>query len=628
MLNFVKRLSRREKSAIMLVVDLTAVVVAQFLAVVAFRSADPGVGALENLWLVLFFQTLSAVPIALFLGIPKIQLKAYEMRALGKTVIFGLFLIAMNVMLHRLAQHGVPMAMSIVFGLFFIMLSTSARVLMLQALLALYRRGEPTCRVLIYGAGTTGLQLASALKADHRIEPVAFIDDNPAMETTTVAGLSVYRPTAIKDLVEEKGIHRVLLAMPSLSPPKQAQLTRKLQRMGLEVQMLPSFAQLVGEEELVDKLSPVQPSRLLGRQHLEGQLDVGCDSYAGRTILVTGAGGSIGSELCRQLLQCNPKRLVLFEMSEIALYTVEMELQTRAEDSDIEIVPVLGSTTDPRMSRFILAEHKPDVVFHAAAYKHVPMVEANPLAGLANNVLGTQTIAEAAREAGVERFILISSDKAVRPTNVMGASKRLAELVVQDLATRASGTAFSMVRFGNVIGSSGSVVPLFHEQIAKGGPVTLTDTEVTRYFMTIPEAVSLVLLAGSFQPVGGGRGGDVFVLDMGKPVRIRDLAEQMIEAAGYTVRDESNPSGDIEIVITGLRPGEKLHEELLIGEGLLTTPHPKILRAQEAGLSEIEIAGALRSLRQAVAAGDAAAARSVIARWVEGYPSPEAASNT
>ena len=624
MLNFVKRLSRRQKSAIMLVVDLAAVVVAQFSALVAFRSAGPGMGALENLWPVLFFQTLSAVPIALFLGIPRIQLKAYEMRALAKTVIFGLFLIVVNVMLHRLAQHGVPLAMSIVFGLFFIMLSTSARLLMLQMLLALYRRAEPTCRVLIYGAGTTGLQLASALKAHHRIEPVAFIDDNPALETTTVAGLSVHRPTALRQLVDEKGIHRVLLAMPSLSPPKQAQLVRKMQQMGLEVQTLPSFAQLVGEEELIDKLSPVQPSRLLGRQHLEGELNVGCDSYAGRTILVTGAGGSIGSELCRQLLQCNPKRLVLFEMSEIALYTVEMELQTRAEDSDIEIVPVLGSTTDPRMARFLMAEHKPDVVFHAAAYKHVPMVEANPLAGLANNVLGTQTIAEAARAAGAARFILISSDKAVRPTNVMGASKRLAELVVQDLATRASGTAFSMVRFGNVIGSSGSVVPLFHEQIAKGGPVTLTDSEVTRYFMTIPEAVSLVLLAGSFKPAGG-QGGDVFVLDMGKPVRIRDLAEQMIEAAGYTLRDESNPSGDIEIVITGLRPGEKLHEELLIGEGLLTTPHPKILRAQEAGLSEIEVAGALRSLRQAVASGDAVAARSVIARWVEGYPPPDAA---
>ncbi|MGC9369397.1 MAG: polysaccharide biosynthesis protein [Paracoccaceae bacterium] len=610
----------------MLCVDLAVVVIAQLLALVAFRSSGVGLGSLENLWLVLFFQTLSAVPIALFLGIPKIQLKAYETRALGKTAVFGLFLAVMNIMLHRLAQHAIPVGVSIVFGLIFITLAAGVRMVMLQMLLALYRRAAPTCRVLIYGAGTTGLQLASALKTHHRIEPVAFVDDNPALETTTVAGLSVHRPAAIQDLVEEKGVDRVLLAIPSLSPPKQAQLARKLQSMGLEVQTLPSFAQLIGEEALVDKLSPVQPSRLLGRQNLDGQLNVGCGTYAGRTILVTGAGGSIGSELCRQLLQCNPRRLVLFEMSEIALYTVEMELQTLSEGSDIEIVALLGSTTDPRMSRFVLAEHKPDIVFHAAAYKHVPMVEANPLAGLANNVLGTRTIAEAAREAGVARFILVSSDKAVRPTNVMGASKRLAELVVQDLATRSSGTAFSMVRFGNVIGSSGSVVPLFHEQIAKGGPVTLTDNEVTRYFMTIPEAVSLVLLAGSFAPAAG-EGGDVFVLDMGKPVRIRSLAEQMIEAAGYTVRDENNPGGDIEIVTTGLRPGEKLHEELLIGEGLLTTPHPKILRAQEARLSEIEVASALRALRHAVASGDTVAARSVIARWVEGYPSPEAASN-
>jgi len=626
LLNFVKGLSRRQKSAIMLCVDLAVVVMAQVLALVAFRSSGAGFGALHNLWLVFFFQTLSAVPIALFLGIPKIQLKAYETRALGKTAMFGLFLVLMNVMLHRLAQHAVPVGVSIVFGLIFITLAAGVRMVMLQVLLALYRRAAPTCRVLIYGAGTTGLQLAAALKTHHRIEPVAFVDDNPALETTTVAGLSVHRPAAIKDLVAEKGVNRVLLAIPSLSPPKQAQLARKLQRMGVEVQSLPSFAQLVGEEALVDKLSPVQPTSLLGRQNLEGQLNVGSSTYTGRTILVTGAGGSIGSELCRQLLQCNPKRLVLFEMSEIALYTVEMELSTLSEDSGIEIVPVLGSTTDPRMSRFVLAEHKPDVVFHAAAYKHVPMVEANPLAGLANNVLGTRTIAEAAREAGVARFILISSDKAVRPTNVMGASKRLAELVVQDLATRSSGTAFSMVRFGNVIGSSGSVVPLFHDQIAKGGPVTLTDNEVTRYFMTIPEAVSLVLLAGSFEPAAG-EGGDVFVLDMGKPVRIRKLAEQMIEAAGYTVRDDDNPGGDIEIVTTGLRPGEKLHEELLIGEGLLTTPHPKILRAQEARLSEIEVASALRALRHAVASGDTVAARSVIARWVEGYPSPGAASH-
>lgn len=626
MLTIVKRLSRRQKTAIILTVDLVLVVVAQLLSLAALSGAGPEVPAAQDLWLVIFFQTLSAVPIALFLGIPNIQLKAYETRELGRTALFGILLGVVNLMLTRLAQQPTPIGNSLVFALVFIVLSAGSRVVLLQLVLALYRRAQPTCRVLIYGAGSTGLQLVTALKTHHWIEPVAFVDDNPALQSTTVAGLSVFRPAGIRALAQEMGVNRVLLAIPSLSAPKQAQLTRKLQKLGLEVQALPSFAQLVGEEELVDKLSPVTPSKFLGRENLAGQLDVGCETYKGRTIMVTGAGGSIGSELCRQLLLCQPKKLVLFEMSEIALYSVDMELSLLGEDSATEIVTVLGSTTDPRMSRFVLSEHKPDVVFHAAAYKHVPIVEANPLAGLANNVLGTRTIAEAAREAGVKRFILISSDKAVRPTNVMGASKRMAELVIQDLATRSPRTAYSMVRFGNVIGSSGSVVPLFHEQIGKGGPVTLTHDEVTRFFMTIPEAVSLVLLAGSFEPAAG-EGGDVFVLDMGKPVRIRDLAEQMIEAAGYTVRDKATPEGDIEIVTTGLRPGEKLHEELLIGEGLLTTPHPKILRAQEARLSEIEIASALRALRHAVATGDQTAARSVVARWVEGYCPPDDAAN-
>ncbi len=270
-----------------------------------------------------------------------------------------------------------------------------------------------------------------------------------------------------------------------------------------------------------------------------------------------------------------------------------------------------------------MVTHEIDVVFHAAAYKHVPLVEANPIAGLANNVLGTRTLADVANDAGVERFILISSDKAVRPTNIMGASKRLAELVVQDLAKRSDKTVFSMVRFGNVLGSSGSVIPLFKEQIARGGPVTLTHEDVTRFFMTISEAARLVLLAGSFAHAGESRGGDVFVLDMGKPVKIRDLAVQMINAAGYSVRDSENPDGDIKILVTGLRPGEKLHEELLIGEGLLTTPHTKILRAQEDCLSELEMAGALRALRSAVAVGDATAARAVVIRWVDGYQIPQ-----
>jgi FlaA1/EpsC-like NDP-sugar epimerase len=342
-------------------------------------------------------------------------------------------------------------------------------------------------------------------------------------------------------------------------------------------------------------------------------------AYADRNILVTGAGGTIGSELCRQLMSYRPRKIVLFEVSEVALYDVDRELRERADIGNTEIVPVLGTVTDSRAARSAMTDHGIEVVLHAAAYKHVPLVEANPIAGMSNNVLGTRTLADAADEAGVERFILISTDKAVRPTNVMGASKRLAELVIQDLAKRSRKTVFSMVRFGNVLGSSGSVVPLFKEQIAKGGPITLTHDDVTRYFMTISEAVRLVLLAGSFSHSGSQSGGDVFVLDMGKPMRIRDLAEQMVQAAGYTVRDAAHPEGDIEITMIGLRPGEKLHEELLIGEGLLTTPHSKILRAREVSLSELDMAKALQSLRNAMATGDAEAARSVARAYVEGF---------
>ena len=472
----------------------------------------------------------------------------------------------------------------------------------------------PSNSRIIYGAGTTGMQLASALKQHKSIEPVAFVDDNLTMQGMTVSGLRVHSPLRISEIVRARNIDRVLLAMPSLSQPKQTQIARRLQKLGLEVQALPSFAQLIGEEALVDKLRPVTPNRLLGRARLDKEMGGGAEAYLGKVVLVSGAGGSIGAELCRQVLGCRPAKIVLFELSELALYTVEQDLHALAEESGTQLVAVLGSVTDQRIVRRALTEHLVDVVLHAAAYKHVPLVEANPLVGMANNVLGTATLAQESREAGVARFILVSSDKAVRPTNVMGASKRLAELVVQDLAARSNRTAFAMVRFGNVLGSSGSVVPLFQEQIARGGPVTVTHAEVSRYFMTVQEASRLVLLAGSY-----AAGGEVYVLDMGQPVLIRNLARQVIEASGYSVKDEANPEGDIEIVTVGLRDGEKLHEELMIGEGLVTTPHPKILCAQEDKLSEIEVASALRALRAALAAGDSEAARAVADRWVEGY---------
>ena len=543
----------------------------------------------------------------------------HERHAVGLTALLACLTAVATAVLTLLFGPDLPPGTHVVFATTYFLCLLAARAVLYQVVVAIYRRAQPRCRVLIYGAGTTGAQLAQALKAHDGIDPVAFVDDNTSLQGVTLVGLPVFPPARIAEIAEARQINRVLLAMPSQSQPKQAQIIQRLQRMQLEVQALPSFAQLIGEEALVDKLTPVAPQNFLGRATRDVPLQEASGSYQDRVVLVSGAGGSIGSELCRQVLACRPRKLVLYELSELALYTIHQELVQQVEGTDIELVPVLGSVTDPRQVRMVLAHHGVQVVLHAAAYKHVPLVEANPLPGLANNVFGTQTLARAAARCGVERFILISSDKAVRPTNVMGASKRMAELVVQDLATRHPGTIFTMVRFGNVLGSSGSVVPLFQDQISRGGPVTVTDPRVKRYFMTIREAVQLVLQAGA-----EAQGGEVFVLDMGEPVSILQLARQVIESAGYSVRDEACPDGDIAIDIIGLRPGEKMEEELTLSPDLITTRHQKIFCAREAVWSEIEVAALIRGLRQAVAAGDERAARHLIERWVEGYRIPDA----
>jgi len=555
--------------------------------------------------------------ISSLLKVPNIRLKSYDLSGMGMIAIMSVLVAVVSAGLHEVADMPLTGGSYVMFGIVYFLVSAASRVVMLQVLLAMYRRVNPRCRVLIYGAGTTGTQLARALAAHETIETVAFVDDNTALQGLSIMGLPVMRPTDIAAIVQQKRVDRVLLAMPSLSHPKQMQIARRLEQNGLEVQALPSFAQLIGEEQtLLEKLVPIMPAQFLGRKAHDRALDFGCSHIIGRTVLVSGGGGSIGAELCRQVLACKPAKLVVFDISEYALYEAERSLRPLAIEGGIELACVLGSVTEARLVRRVLQEHKVNLVLHAAAYKHVPMVEQNPLVGLANNVLGTWALAREAREAGVERFILISSDKAVRPTNVMGASKRLAEFVIQDLAERSPHTVFAMVRFGNVLGSSGSVIPLFQEQIARGGPVTVTHRDVTRFFMTIEEAVSLVLMAGSF-----ARGGEVFVLDMGKSRRIWDMACQVIEDAGYTVWDEMNPDGDIEIEEIGLRPGEKLHEELLIGEGHVTTAHEKIFAAHEAKLSEIEVASAIRALREALATGNDKAALAVAERYVEGYSS-------
>jgi FlaA1/EpsC-like NDP-sugar epimerase len=613
MYRWVSSLSRGNKRMVLLAVDVLLIPLALLGAMALQGDTAAHTGTIVNHWLALFVMMVIGGLLSTVLGLPLIQLKSYESHAIALTAVYAVLLGLAAAVLDDMAGFGTPLAAFINFALVYFLVDVATRMGMLQALLGIYRRGQDQSRVLIYGAGSTGRQLAAALRTDETIFPIAFVDDNISAQGTTIQGLTVYGPMAIPTLVRSHNIDRVLLAMPSATRPRQAQLSRKLEDMGLEVQAVPSFAQLTGREALIDQLQPIVPGRFLGRAALDAALPDGGTTYTNRVVMITGAGGSIGSELCYQLLMRMPSKLILFEVSELALYTIDMELRAMLRKQVIEIIPVLGSITDATLLARVMAQHKVQVVLHAAAYKHVPLVEKNPIVGMSNNVLGTQVLAQAAAHAGVERFILISSDKAVRPKNMMGASKRMAELVVQDLASRTTGTVFTMVRFGNVMGSSGSVIPLFQDQIAKGGPVTLTHREVTRFFMTIPEAAKLVLVAGSF-----ASGGDVFVLDMGAPILIYDLARQMITAAGYSVRDEANPDGDIEISITGLRPGEKIHEELLIGEGQLTTPHPKILQASEAALSEIEVAAALRALRNAIKAADEVALRAVVARWVEG----------
>ncbi|ETX13778.1 nucleotide sugar epimerase [Roseivivax halodurans JCM 10272] len=607
---FVTVLTRPQKEAIFLSLDLFVAVGAFMLSLALNGDVRLAPAVVIEAAPVAGAMLIVGAGLSIVMGLPKIKLNAYETRGIVLTAFFAVMVGASGAAIDLVAGRPVPVEVFVIFTFLYLVFCAGWRILLRQWLLDIYRRGHQHIRLLVYGAGRTGQQLVAALKSDYDAHPVAFIDDNPTLQSLRISGLPVYASSQIKNLVAEKRIDRVILAMPSISQPKLAQIAHSLRQIGCEVHALPSFAELVGKGGMRERPKTVSLDDLLGRNRLESELPGVSHAYSDRRILVTGAGGSIGSELCRQIIACKPHCVVLLDHSEHALYTIEKELREISRGP--KIVPILGSVLDDETVRRVIAENGIDVILHAAAYKHVPLVECNALPGLKNNVLGTRIMGEAARDGGVERFILVSSDKAVRPTNVMGASKRLAELVIQDLATRSEHTRFSMVRFGNVLGSSGSVIPLFKEQIERGGPVTLTDPNVTRYFMTISEAARLVCLAGSF-----ARGGDVFVLDMGKPVPIKRLARQMIEGAGHSVKDDQNPDGDIEIKVTGLRPGEKLHEELLISSDMLTTPHPKILRAQEGYLSEIEMATAMKDLRHAIATLDEKLARDVILRWVE-----------
>ncbi len=517
---------------------------------------------------------------------------------------------------------GVPRTVGIIQPILLLLFVGASRALARvwlgdQYLSILKRTSRP--KLLIYGAGTTGRQLAAAMANSHEMQVVGFLDDDDRLHGHVLNGQPIYNPADLVNLVPTLTISDVLLAMPNLSRKRRNEILNEIRSAQVAVRTLPSVTDLAQGKVNVSDLRELDIDDLLGREPVAPNHILLSKNIVSKVVLVTGAGGSIGGELCRQILAVAPAKLLLIEQSEFALYAIHQELEEKLAGREIVLVPLLASVQDDDRMRAIMSTWRPDTVYHAAAYKHVPLVEHNPAEGIKNNVLGTLRTALAASDSGVADFVLISTDKAVRPTNLMGASKRLAEMALQALAATAKDTKFSMVRFGNVLGSSGSVVPKFRQQIRDGGPITLTHAEITRYFMTIPEAAQLVIQAGAM-----AKGGDVFVLDMGQSVKIMDLARRMIELSGLTVKDEQNPDGDVEIEITGLRPGEKLYEELLIGDNPKPTSHSRIMKAHEEFVPWSELEGKLKSLEMALNVNDVGVIRLMMEKLVAGYtPSDE-----
>jgi FlaA1/EpsC-like NDP-sugar epimerase len=541
-------------------------------------------------------------------GLPAMLAVARAMAIYG--VLYGTLFLVVGV-------PGVPRTVGLIQPMVLLLLVGGSRLAARAWLGGQYRdflRRAALPKAVIYGAGQTGRQLAAALARSHELRVLGFVDDDTRLHGHLLDGLRIYGPGDLPDLVRREAIHSVLLAMPAITRQRRREILDFLQPLSVAVRTLPSVADLAHGRVTVSDLREPDLDDLLGREPVPPNPLLLARHVTGRVVLVTGAGGSIGSELCRQVLALRPARLLLVDHAEQALYAVHHELEARGAEHGVQPVPLLASVLDaPRLAQ-IFDTYRPDTVYHAAAYKHVPLVEHNPVAGVRNNVFGTLYVAQVALAAGTANFVLVSTDKAVRPSNVMGASKRLAELVLQALAAREPATRFCMVRFGNVLGSSGSVVPKFRAQIRDGGPVTLTHPEVTRYFMAIPEAAQLVIQAGAL-----GRGGDVFVLDMGEPVRIADLARRMVELSGLVVRDDEHPDGDIEIVVSGLRPGEKLYEELLIGNDPQPTAHPRILMARDEFVPWPRLEGELERLQAALAANDLPGLRAQLQRLVAGY---------
>jgi FlaA1/EpsC-like NDP-sugar epimerase len=563
-----------------------------------------------------FVATLSALVIFAVLGLYRAIIRFMGLHAMA-TVVAGVAVsvVALEAYDRLARREHVPLSVLAIYAALALVYLAGSRFIV-RYLVYYNIKGGAARPVAIYGAGEAGARLSQVLLGGPDFQPVAFIDDKRSLHGSRINGIKVYSRDALAQLIRDHDIERVLLAIPSSSMRRKQEILRVLEPLGIHVQVMPDLSDIISGLAHIDELRDVDVVDLLGRDAVPPDPRLFASCIRGKSVMVTGAGGSIGSELCRQIVRLSPRRLILFEMSELALYTIESELAEFAarENFGTEIIPLLGNAHHRHRVREVLSTYQVQTLYHAAAYKHVPIVEHNVVEGIHNNVISTWYTAEAARETGVETFVLISTDKAVNPANVMGATKRLAELVLQALQERTTTTRFCMVRFGNVLASSGSVVPLFKRQIREGGPVTVTHPDVIRYFMTIPEAAQLVIQAGAM-----AKGGDVFVLDMGRPVLIDDLARRMINLMGLTVRDAANPDGDIEITYTGLRTAEKLFEELLIGSNITGTDHPMIMRAMEHSLPWERMQQLLNELLIALASFDCRRSVGILCEAVAEY---------
>lgn len=614
-------LPRWQKRLIMVIADAILLPLAFYLSfTMRLGTWSPNLG--DGI-LLLIASPFLTIPLFIKLGLYRAVIRFLGHQAIMAALI-GVGLSTIGLMVIALSfDLWVPRSVyPIYFGTAFLLIGAS-RHLIRQYYNQTYHR-KHRVPVAIYGAGSSGAQLAQALFASPEYSPVLFLDDNINLQKSFIHSLKVYDPKQLNWLIEKHEIKQVLLAMPSTPLSRRREILHTLEQYPLHVRSIPGMADLVSGQRNIEEIREIEIDELLGRQPISPELELLEKCIKNKAICVTGAGGSIGSELCRQIIRLNPRKLVLFELSEFCLYQIERELSElqKHENLSIPLIALLGSVQDQSRLEATLIEHEIDTLYHAAAYKHVPLVEFNPIEGIQNNAIGTWCAASAAYNAKISHFVLISTDKAVRPTNVMGASKRMAELVLQGFAQRQSSTLFAMVRFGNVLGSSGSMVPLFRRQIREGGPITVTHPDIIRFFMTIPEAAQLVIQAGAM-----AQGGEVFLLDMGEPVKIVDLAQRMIRLSGLKIRDRQNPEGDIEIQFTGLRPGEKLYEELLIENNAQATSHPRIFKAQEAFLHWHELEQMVATLKQACEKRDLETIYHLLSRHVQGYIAPEKKSS-